>query len=209
MADLNRIVKATQIGDDADAEGADATVVGYDDFGNGRHTYGVATQRAIHPVFCRCLEGRSGGTDVDAIDQSDVLLLGNLRGEVDELVVVGFVHVREAWTCGEVLATQRMLGEEVDVVGDNHQVANLKGGVHASGRIADEEGLDAQLVHDPYGECHFLHGVALVVVETALHGHDIHPTELTENQLSAMSLDSRHGEVGNIAIGKLQLISYF
>ena len=100
MTNLYRIVEAAKVGNDADAEGLDAAVVGYDDLRNG-----VTAQGAIHPVFCRCLKGRSCRPDIDAIDQTDVLFLCNLCCQIDELVVVSFVHIREAWSCGEVLAT--------------------------------------------------------------------------------------------------------
>ena len=124
-------------------------------------------------------------------------------------MVVGFVHVREARTGGEVLAAQRVLGEEIDVVGDDHEVANLEGGVHATGSIGDEERLDAQFVHDADGERHLLHVVALVVVESALHGHDVDAPEFAEDELAAMSFDGGNGEVGDFAIGELERVSYF
>ena len=209
VAYLNRTVEAAQVGNNADTKGADAAVVSYNNLGNGGHTNGVATQCAIHLIFCRSLERRTCGTHIDTVYQTDFLLFGNLCGQVDELVVVSLVHIREAWTCGEVLATQRMLGEEVDVVGDDHQVANLEGGVHATGSIRHEEGLDAQLVHDAYGERYFLHGVALVIVEAALHGHDVYTTKFTEDERTGVALDGRYGEVGDFSVRNLQLVSYF
>ena len=119
------------------------------------------------------------------------------------------MHIREAWSCGEVLAAQRVLGEEVDMVGDNHQVTHMERLVHATGGIADEECLDAQLVHDTYGERHFLHRVALVEVETSLHSKDIYPTQLSEDQLSTMSFHGGYREVRYIRIWELRLVSYF
>jgi len=80
-----------------------------------------------------------------------------------------------------------MLWEEIDMVGDNHQVADLKLRVHAAGGIANEEGLDTQLVHHAHGEGYLLHRVALVVMETSLHGKDVYTAELTENKFPAMS----------------------
>ncbi len=143
VAYLNRTVEAAQVSNNADTEGADATVVSYDNLGNGGHTNGVAAQCAIHLIFCWSLERWTCSAYINAIDQTDFLLLGKLRGQIDEFVVVSLVHIREAWTCGEVLATQRMLGEEVDVVGDNHQITNLEGGVHATSGIRHKEGLNA------------------------------------------------------------------
>ena len=209
MADLYGIVEAAQIGDDANAESADAAVVGHDDFWDGRHANGVATQCAIHLIFSRCLKSGTSCTDVYTIYQTNFLLLGNLGGQVDELVVISLVHIREAGTCGEVLATQRMFWEEIDMVGDNHQVANLEGWVHTTCCIADEERLDAKFVHNTDREGDFLHRVALIVVETALHGHNVYTTELTEDECASVSFYGRYWEIWDFCVGDFQLVSYF
>jgi hypothetical protein len=46
-------------------------------------------------------------------------------------------------------------------------------------------------------------------METALHGHDIHATQFAEDQFATMSLYGRDGEVGNLLIGDLLLVSNF
>ena len=189
MAHLHRIVEATQVGDDRDAEGAYAAVVGHDDLRDGRHAYGVAAQRAVHPILCGRLEGWPLHTDVDTVLHLDAFLLGDLVSQCHESEVIGLVHIRESWSRGEVLSAQRVLGEEVDVVGDDHQVANLELRVHASGGVADEQRLDAQFVHHPHGEGDLLHRVALVVVESPLHGHDVHASQFAEDQFAGMALN--------------------
>ena len=209
VADHHRVVEATEIGDDRDAKGADATVVGYDDFRYGRHTYGIATQQTIHLIFCRCLKGRTLNTDIDAMLHLDTLLLGNLVGQCNEIQVVGLVHIRESWACGEVLATERMFREEVDMVGDNHQVTDAECRVHATCSITDEKRLDAQLIHHPDGERHFFHRITLIEVEAPLHGKDVYATEFAEDEFTAMALNGGYGEVGNIGIRKLRLVRYF
>ena len=206
---LYRSVLKTQIGDDADAECSDATVVGHNHLRHGAHADGIAAKAVIHLVFCRCLEGGALYADIYAMNQPDAFLLGDALSQGNELPIVGFVHVGETRTGGEILATQRMLGEEVDVVGDDHQVANLEFGVHASRGIAHEKGLDAQFVHDAHGECHLFHVVTFVIVETTFHGHDIHAAELAEDEFSGMSFYCRYGEMGNILVGKFIAVSDF
>ena len=98
------------------------------------------------------------------------------------------MHVGETRTSGEVLSTQGMLWEEINVVGDNHDVAHFERGVGTSTCIADKEGLDAQFVHHADGEGDLFHGVAFIKVETALHGHDILVAELTEDELPGVAL---------------------
>ena len=95
------------------------------------------------------------------------------------------------------------------MIGNNHQVANLKAGVHATGGIGYEERLDAQFVHHADGECHLFHRVALVVVEASLHGQDVNAAQLAEDKLSAVALNGRHREVRDVRIGNLLFVSYF
>jgi len=101
-----------------------------------------------------------------------------------------------------------MLWEEVDVVGNDHQVANLKGWVHTTCCIRHEEGLDAQFVHHANGERYFLHVIAFIVVEATLHGHDVNATQFTEDKFARMAFYGRYREVGDFFVGKLQLVSY-
>ena len=91
-------------------------------------------------------------------------------------MIISLMHIWETWACGEILTTQRMLREEVDMVGDDHNVANLKGGIHTTGSIRDEQRLDAQLIHHTDREGHILHGIAFIKMESALHGKDIDTT---------------------------------
>jgi len=143
------------------------------------------------------------------VPDGDIKILGNAVGLGDEVVVIGLVHIREAGTRGEVLTAQRVFREEVDMIGDDHQVADLELRVHAACRIRDIECRDAQLVHHAHGEGDILHGVALIVVEASLHGKDIHPSQFAEDEFAAMSLDRRDGEVGDLSIGNLVLVKYF
>ena len=119
------------------------------------------------------------------------------------------MHIRETGARREVLASERMLGEEVDMVGDDHQVTYMERLIHATGGIADEERLNAQFVHDTYGERHLLHRIALVEVETTLHSEDVNTPEFTENQFTTMTFHCGYREVGNLRIGILCLVSYF
>ena len=209
VAHLYRLVFQSQVGDDADAEGLDSTVVGNDDFGNRTHAYGIAAETMVHLVFSRCLEGGALHANVHPMNQSDSFLCGYAVGKADELSVIGFVHVGKTGTRREVLSAQGMFGEEVDMVGNDHEVADVEFGIHATGGIADEERLDAQFVHDTYGEGDLFHGISLVVMESALHRHDILAAELSENQFAAVAFYGGDGEVGNILIGELVGVSYF
>ena len=82
----------------------------------------------------------------------------------------------------EVLPAQWMFREEINVVRNDHKVANFELRIHSACSVTHEECLDAQLVHNPHRECHFFHVVALIEMETPLHGHDVLVAKLPENQ---------------------------
>ena len=83
-----------------------------------------------------------------------------------------------------------MFWEEVDVVSDNHQVANLELWVHTACSIRNKQCLNPQLIHHADGEGNLFHRVTLIVMETSLHSYDIDTAQFAENQLAAMSFDS-------------------
>ena len=119
------------------------------------------------------------------------------------------MHIWEAGTRRKVLSSQRMFWEEIDVVGDNHQVANLKLRIHATSSIRDKERLDAQFVHHTNREGYLLHRVALIEMKASLHGEDVDASQLTKYQFSAMSFDGRYWEVGDFLVGDFVFVSYF
>ena len=96
--------------------------------------------------------------------------------------VVGLAHIGEAGAGGEVLAAQRVFGEEIDVIGDEHHVADAHFGSKAARSVGNKEGFDAQFVHDANGESHLLHVITLVVVETSLHGKHFFTAQTAEKE---------------------------
>ena len=95
------------------------------------------------------------------------------------------------------------------MVGNHHQIANLEARVHATCGIRNKEGLNTQLVHHTNGEGYLLHRVALVVVETTLHRHDVYTAKLTKDKFAAVAFYCRNGEVGYLTVGNLLTVSYF
>ena len=138
MRNLNRIVFQAKVCDDRDTECAYATVVSHDNLWHGTHANSIATQAVVHLIFCRSLEGRTLHTYVYTMNNTNTLFLGNLVSLVDKRVIVCLVHIWETWTGREILAAQRMLWEEVDMVCNNHEVANLELRVHTTRCVANE-----------------------------------------------------------------------
>ena len=95
------------------------------------------------------------------------------------------------------------------MISNNHKVAYLEIRIHTAGSIRYKQGLNTQLVHHTHGERHILHRVALIEMETALHGHYIHTTQFTKYQLARVSLNGRHWEIRDFLIRELVSIGYF
>ena len=209
MAHLYGLVFQAEVGDDTDTAGLDAAVMSYTHFGNGAHAHSIASETVIHFLFCWGLKGGTLHTEVHAVNQTDAFLLSYLIGFGNEMVVIGLVHVGETRTGGEVFSAQRVFGEEVDMVGDDHEIADFKLRVHSSRGVGDKERLDTQFVHHANGEGHLLHRVALIIMETSLHRHDILVAKFSEDQFSTVSFHRRYGEVGDVAVRELVGVSYF
>ena len=92
------------------------------------------------------------------------------------------------------------------MIGDNHNVTDLKLFVHAACRVRYEKCPDTEHLHDSDRECHLFHVVTFIIMETALHGHHTFAAKHTENQVAAVTLDCRDGEIGDFLVGNIKFI---
>ena len=173
------------------------------------HAYGVGSHAMIHLIFCRSLECRSLHAHIHTVYQTYAFLHGYSLCLCYQFAVICLVHVRKTWSGGEVLSSQRMFGEEVYVVGDNHQIAYLELRVHSSGSVRYEKSLDAKLIHHSYRECHLLHRVSLIIMESSFHCHDVLVPEFSEYKFTRVSFYCRNREIWYILIRKFVTVSYF
>ena len=87
------------------------------------------------------------------------------------------------------------------MVGDEHQVTGLELPVHAAGGVGDEHGVAAQQVEDADPVADLLIGVALIVVDPALHDGHVLAGQLAKDHLAFMAGGGGVLEVGNLAVG--------
>ena len=139
------------------AEHGHAGMAGHDDLRDGGHAYGVTAQEAEVFVFCRRFVGRAGASHIHALLQGNPFFFGNGQGQLDEGRVVRAGHVRETGAELFYVGADEGIGQQVDVVLDNHEVSHMIVQVGAAGGIGDDEGLDAQFDHDADGEHHLVH----------------------------------------------------
>ena len=143
------------------------------------------------------------------MNNANAFFLCYLVSHGHQFLIVRLVHVGKTRPGREVLPAQWMFREEINVVRNDHKVANFELRIHSACSITHEECLDAQLVHNPHRERHFFHVVALIEMETPLHGHDVLVAEFPENQFPGVSFHRGNGKMGYITIGELVFIRYF
>ena len=90
--------------------------------------------------------------------------------------------------------------EELDVIGEEHQLAHVPVGVDAACGVGDEERLCAEQAHDAHGVSRLGHGVALVAVHPALHDRDAPAAERAEHEAPLMAGGGGGTEMGNLAV---------
>ena len=138
------------------------------------------------------------------------MLTGYLFGLGNKIARVSLAHVREARPHLRVVPSpQRVFGEQVDMVADNHQISDFEVGVHPPGGVRNQQIFHAQRLHHPHGESHLLHVVALIVMEPALHGQHVHAAQLAHDELAAVPFHGRYGEVRDAFIRNLRLVRQF
>jgi hypothetical protein len=99
-----------------------------------------------------------------------------------------------------VEADQRVGGEQVDVIGDQHQVTRREIAIDAARRVADDQRTHAELLHERRRVRHRAHVVAFVVVKAPLHGDDFDLADPSEHHPPGVACDRRRGEVRHIAV---------
>ena len=75
--------------------------------------------------------------------------------------------------------------------------------------IGDDQGVDAELVHDSYRQGDLLHAVAFVIMKTALHGHHRFAGKRAAHQLARMEFHRRFWKVRDGVVGKNLPLGYF
>ncbi|MNT15519.1 hypothetical protein D3C72_1505770 [compost metagenome] len=93
-----------------------------------------------------------------------------------------------------------MFGKQVDMIFNEHDIADLKVFVHASGCIADKECMYTQCFHYSYRKGDFLHIIAFVIVKTTGHHHYLLVSDGSEDQFTGMTFYSRLREVWNYGV---------
>ena len=164
--------------------------------GHGGHARRVAAQDAKGPYLSRCLKLRASAVAVYPLLEGDARLVRRVTGHLAQGGGIHMAHIKEARAKLRKIAPPGGAGpEQVDVVGDEHDVALSESLVDAASRVGEDDGLHSQQLEHPDRHHQFLEIIALVVVEAAREAHHLPPRQLAENQLSCVGLHGGEEEV--------------
>ena len=174
---------------------------GGDGLRRGGHAHGVRAQNARGAHLGGRFELRAGEVHVNAFLQRKLLLARDLFGKGTQARGVDIGHIREARAeFLDVRPPERAKVEELDVVGDEHEVARLIVCVHSARGVRHDHRLRAKQANDANGVGSVLHGVALVAVHSALHDRDALAAKRSEDEAALVSRRGGGVEVRNVGI---------
>ena len=107
-------------------------MTGNDDFRSSGHADCIRTDLPHVLVLSRSFEGRPRASEIYTFFQFKAHLRASLLGYGYDTMIVWTGHVRETWTEIIKVRTDERIGDQVDVVRNYHQVANIERGVDAS-----------------------------------------------------------------------------
>ena len=174
---------------------------GDDGLGHGGHTDRVGAEHARGADLGGRFKLRAGEIHIDTLAQRNVVRRCRFMGEGAQTRGVDGGHIGKAGA--ELLKVGAAEGtevEELDVIGEEHQLTHVPVGVDAAGGVGDEERLCAEQAHDAYGVSRLGHGVALVAVHPALHDRDAPAAERAEHEAPLMTGGGGGTEMGNLAV---------
>ena len=174
---------------------------GGDHLGHGTHAHEVRAHRAQHAVFGACFEIRARHRDVDPFPQHDLVVERDRVRESAQLGIVRGGHIREARSLRvDVRPNQRIVAEQVDMIGDQHEVAGHPQWMHAARDVRHDQRLCPERLQDANRKRDLLQRVALVAMEAPLHHRDPPAAECPKQQTTRMGLHGRRRKARHVRI---------
>ncbi|OGR11105.1 MAG: hypothetical protein A2097_08170 [Desulfobacula sp. GWF2_41_7] len=98
------------------------------------------------------------------------MVQGDFFGKAGEWGIIYPGHIRKPDTPVIFIGSdERIFPCQVDVILYNHYVAGRKIEIDAPCSIAQDQGFNTQLLHDPYGESNLLGRISFIKMKPALH----------------------------------------
>ena len=201
MAQLHRQNTGSHVGDTADANHLQTALAGNQSFRHGGHAYGIGTKDPEHTDLCGGLIVGTGVHGVNTFLQADTGCSGFFFDGSAQIRGVQIRHIWETGTKGIQIGADQGIGTgEIDMIGDQHEIAGAEAYIYAAAGIGQYQRLDAQGSKNPYGQGDLLLGKTFIVMDPALEYNHSLAAFLAEDQCAAVSGYSRNREVGDFAV---------
>ena len=175
---------------------------GGDGLRHGGHAYRVGTQGTGGPYLRRGFVLGAGEVHIYTLPQLHVKAFGGPAGRLPQGGRVDMAHVREPGAeFIDVGSAQGADAEELDVVGDEHNVAHVEFPVHRAGSVGDNQGLRPQQPHHPDRVADISKAPALIGVEPSLHHRHVLAGQAAKHELPLMVRGSGALHVGHLGVG--------
>lgn len=139
---------------------------------------------------------------IDAPAQSKPLLCGHGLCQTLQSRRICVGDIGEAGTeFRQVGAPQRAGPEQLDMIGNQHDIPGGIVGIYRAGGIGHNQCLDTQQVRYPHGKRHIGEIIALVPVQSALHDGHIFPGKAAEEKASPVVRGRGGLHVGDVPVG--------
>lgn len=207
-----------EVGHARDSDDLGAHVPRRDGFVHGGHAHEVRAHRLKHPDLRRSFVAGAGHGRVHAIlgqladcVRASPLQTSDLGADPRMVAQSGRVHlghIREPRTKSViVLALERVLPKQVEVIAHEHQIAGLVGRVDAARGVGEDDRATAKTDQGAHRMHEVRHGVTLVRVAAALEGDDRLFSDRSAPEHSGVSCDSRDQEVRDLGVGNRNRIA--
>ena len=174
------------------------------------HADRVAAHGPEHADLRRGLVLRAVDADIYAVPQRHAAGGGCLVGQIPQGLGIGPAHVVKARADAVVvLAGQRALAGEIDVIVNDHEVTDREIQVDATRGIGQDDGLGAEQLKDRDRIGHLIRRIALVPVQTALHTQDGLFPELSHDQPAGVVRRGHAAKIRHLAEGDRERVFQF
>lgn len=165
------------------------------DLGHRRHAHRIPAQQADGADFGRCFKLWTSHIKIYAAAQRYAKFFRRVRGQLLQPGRIGPAEIEEPLAkSGERRAPGRAVGEELEVIGDEHEIPHPEAFVDPAGCIGDQQLFHLQQVHHPHIKGNGLHRIALVVVEAPRHDRRRSAVQAAQHQPAGRGTPRWNGE---------------
>src|SRR5688572_23190260 len=95
------------------------------------------------------------------------------------------------------------------MIGDDHQIANIKIGRYATSSVRHQKSVDAQQFHYPYWKNDLFSCIPFVKMKSSTHRYHLFAAKLAKDQFALVTFHGGNRKIGDILVGQFFLDLHF